>query len=173
MERGPTGEHTAILGLGANLGDPERQLVEALRRIGRVLSLDAISSVYRTEPVGFRDQPDFLNLVCAGRTALEPAPLLDALRAIEETLGRVRSHRDAPRLIDIDILAFDDRVHADSRLVIPHPRLHERAFVLAPLAEILPQWRHPALHRTAAGMLAALADPPRVEWWSPAPPAAP
>lgn len=156
----PAGPGPAVrpvfLALGANLGDREALLRAALARLAEVVRIDAVSSVYATEPVGFRDQPDFLNLVVAGRTALLPRALLQAVLAIESDLGRVRTFRDAPRTVDIDILLHGDAVIDEPGLTIPHPRMRERAFVLAPLAEVAPTLRHPVTGETAAELAEAV-----------------
>ena len=131
----------AFIGLGANLGEPREQLemaIEALRRVreSRVL---AVSSFYATAPVGFAAQPDFVNAVAKIDTGLAPRALLDELLAIEQAFGRRRSFRGAPRRLDLDLLLYGAQVIAEPDLQVPHPRMHERAFVLTPLAEIAPE----------------------------------
>lgn len=130
----------ACVGLGANLGDPMAALASALTRIAALPSTDALvwSSVWRTAPVE-ASGPDFLNAVAMFDTLLEPEPLLDALRRIESEHGRERPYRNAPRLLDLDLLLHGDRVIDGERLTVPHPRMHLRAFVLAPLVEIDPR----------------------------------
>jgi GTP cyclohydrolase-4 len=140
--------HQVYLGLGANLGDRQTNILQALQYVQARASIAAVSSFYETEPVGYLDQPKFLNVCCALETDLSPGELLHFLKWIEKRMGRVESFRNAPRPIDIDILFYDDLVLEDSELRIPHPRLHERAFVLAPLAEIAPDLEHPVLHKT-------------------------
>jgi 2-amino-4-hydroxy-6-hydroxymethyldihydropteridine diphosphokinase len=131
---------TAYVALGANLEDPVAQVkagIAALATLPRT-QLKAQSSLYRTAPVGYADQPDFINAVAAVDTALGARELLDALLAIEIDHGRVREFANAPRTLDLDVLLYDDlRMHEDGS-TIPHPRMHERAFVLAPLNEIAP-----------------------------------
>ncbi len=137
---------TAYLSLGSNLGDRLQQLrgaVAALEKAG--VSLPALSPVYETAPWGHTDQPPFLNMAAAARTNLPPLELLRLLKQIERELGRQPAERWGPRLIDIDLLFYDDQVVEEDELVVPHPRLHERAFVLVPLAEIAPDFRHPRL----------------------------
>lgn len=155
--------HDVLLGLGANVGDPLAQLARAVELLGAHVEVQAVSSVYRTEPVGHADQPDFLNLVVAGRTGLAPAELLKAAQSVEAALGRRRSFRNAPRIIDVDLLAYGDRVMRTLALTLPHPRLHLRGFVLHPLAEVAPAWRHPVLRRTARELLSAATALERVE----------
>lgn len=169
----PNGPHAGsevLLGLGANLGDPDDQLARAVELLRVHLDVERVSNVYRSEPVGHADQPDFHNLVLAGRTRLEPMELLQAAQAIEEALGRRRSFRNAPRTIDIDLLAYGDRVMRTLALTLPHPRLHLRGFVLHPLAEVAPEWRHPVLGRTARELLASTPALERVEPLGPLPP---
>lgn len=165
MEPGPAvhPEARVLIGMGANIGDPVAQLRAALDRLRGVVSIDRVSSLYRTEPVGYRDQPDFFNLVLSGRTPLPPRRLLAATQRIERGLGRRRSFRNAPRSLDIDLLAYADLVLDTPSLVLPHPRLHERGFVLLPLLEIEPEWRHPRTGAGLAAMISALAGGQRVE----------
>lgn len=128
----------ALLGLGANLGDPVATLRAARAELGRLGTVTAVSALYRTPPWGVLDQPPFVNGALALETPLDPDALLVALKALEEELGRVPSVRYGPRAIDLDILHVDGVRRSDPHLTIPHPRLHERAFALVPLAEIEP-----------------------------------
>ncbi len=151
---------TAYIALGSNLGDREQTLADAtdrLRRLGRVA---ASSSLYETEPVGFHDQPAFLNAVVALETEWEPQPLLQALLAIERELGRDRSQAvvNGPRTVDLDLLLMGNEVIAGENLTLPHPALARRRFVLAPLAEIAPHLEHPQRKQTIADLLALLPD---------------
>ena len=134
--------------------------MSALARLGRI---EAISSVYQTEPVGFRDQPDFWNLVLRLATTLAPAELLGALQAIELAQGRMRPFPNAPRTLDIDLLLYDDLVLDEPALRLPHPRLAERAFVLRPLAELDPALRLPGGGGMVSELARALPASPRAE----------
>ena len=152
-----------LIGLGANLASPEfgqppQSLEAALRLIAeRGARIIARSRWYRSAPVPPSGQPWFVNGVAAVETTLEPAALLQVLHNVEARFGRVRRERNEARVLDLDLLAYDDRVSAEGETpVLPHPRLHERAFVLRPLAEIAPQWRHPRLGLSLSAMLAAL-----------------
>lgn len=150
----------AYIGLGANLGDARATLADAVRRIGELpgVKLAAASSTWRTAPVDATG-PDFFNAVVAVDTALEPAPLLAALQGIEQAHGRERPYRNAPRTLDLDLLLAGDTVSDDPALTLPHPRLHQRAFVLAPLLEIAPRVVHPRLGPLAP-YLGRVADQP-------------
>lgn len=158
-------QRVALLGLGANLGEPAAQIREAIRQLSLVVRVMDVSSLYLTEPVGGPDQPSFINAVCSVRTGLTPAALLALCRAVEEAMGRRRRRRDEPRTIDIDVLAYDDVVLSTDELTVPHPRMHLRGFVLHPLREIAPDWRHPVQKLTAAEMLAAAGPLEKVELW--------
>jgi 2-amino-4-hydroxy-6-hydroxymethyldihydropteridine diphosphokinase len=141
---------TIYLGLGSNLGNRALNIYHALRRLGSRIRIDQISSLYETEPVGVTDQPWFLNLVCCGETDLAPEAILDLAKRIEREMGRQEGVRFGPRLIDIDILLYGDLVLNLPKLEIPHPRLHERGFVLVPLGEVAPDLLHPVLKRDVA-----------------------
>ena len=149
----------AFVGLGANLGDPAAQLAAALEAIGRLSGtrIVAVSSFYRTAPIGYEAQPDFLNAVAEIETALAPDELLTALQAVESVAGRARSFPNAPRTLDLDLLLYGDRTLDAPGLQVPHPRMHERAFVLAPLVEIAPEVAIPG-RGPAATLLARLTD---------------
>jgi 2-amino-4-hydroxy-6-hydroxymethyldihydropteridine diphosphokinase len=162
----------AYIGLGANLasawGPPQATLTAALAAMSEGgLTLIGRSRWYRSAPVPRSDQPWFVNAVAAVAADRTPLAILEFLLAIEARFGRVRSERWTPRTLDLDLLAVGDTVVAaadsEGRLVLPHPRLHERAFVLAPLADIAPAWRHPVLGRDAAALLAALPPAARSE----------
>ena len=148
---------TAYIGIGSNLGDRLRYLesgVEALKRLGSVL---AISSVYETEPIGVDSpQTHYLNMVVAVEICSEPSDLLESLLATECDNHRESHERNAARTLDLDILTYGDLVFALPRLKIPHPRLHERAFVLAPLTEIAPDFLHPVTGASVTEMLASI-----------------
>jgi 2-amino-4-hydroxy-6-hydroxymethyldihydropteridine diphosphokinase len=162
MDEGARAERV-ILGLGANVGRPMEQLAEALRALAGAVEVVAVSSVYRTEPVGRGDQPDFLNLVAVGHTGLAPDELLRATQEVEARMGRVRTVRNGPRPIDIDLLDFGGWRIDTPALTVPHPGIATRGFVLHPLAEAAPEWRHPVLGQTARELLRSAGKLERVE----------
>lgn len=140
---------TAYIALGSNLNDPQRMVrlgFDALAALPGTQLL-ARSWLFRSAPVGYADQPDFINAVAAIRTALQPRALLDALLASERAHGRVREFPNAPRTLDLDILLYGNRVIREPGLTIPHPRLHERAFVVLPLVQIAPGVEVPGVGR--------------------------
>lgn len=138
----------AYLSLGSNLGDREKNVHTALAELAAYGTITAISALHETAPVGIINQPLFLNAVAAFTTKLEPHQLLEAIHKIEAGLGRTRIVRFGPRTIDIDILFYDDLILNEPSLTLPHPHLHERSFVLTPLAEIAPHHIHPILKKS-------------------------
>jgi 2-amino-4-hydroxy-6-hydroxymethyldihydropteridine diphosphokinase len=150
---------TATIGLGANLDDPAAQVEYALAELGRLPATRVVarSHLYASAPVGYVDQPDFINAVAQVETALAPRALLAALLDIEHRHGRERSFRNAPRTLDLDLLLYGAARFHEEGLTLPHPRMHERAFVLRPLLEIAPDTLIPGRGR-AADWLAACAD---------------
>ncbi len=154
---------TALIGFGSNVGNRldfcDRTLI--LLSLLPHSRLDAVSSLYETEPVddGASPGPEwFLNGVARLETDITPESLLEVFQEIERALGRDLDHRKGPRTLDLDILFYDDRVIKEPGLLIPHPRLHQRRFVLAPLVEVAPDWLHPVLHRTVTELLRVLTD---------------
>ena len=150
--------HIAYVALGANIAGPAgtpRQTLEAA--LGRLADLGSVtpSSLYETEPVGYADQPAFLNGVAALKTTLGPEELLDNLLTIEREFGRDRSHGilNGPRTLDLDLLLYDQSIMKSDRLELPHPRMTERAFVLVPLVEIAPELSHPIQHKSMQQLL--------------------
>jgi len=144
--------HTVYLALGSNLGDRLTNLKQAIAALTPQMEVNAKSQVYETPPWGYEDQPKFLNQVVKVETYLDPQPLLKHLKRLELALGRQESFPNGPRLIDIDILFYDDLVLNTPSLVIPHPRLHERAFVLLPLMDIDPDLVHPVSKKSVREM---------------------
>lgn len=144
------GRAVVYLGLGSNLGDRSEHLRIALRLLAGVGTVRAVAPWYATAPLYVTDQPEFLNTACLLDTDLAPDQLLERLQGIERQVGRTPGRRYGERVLDIDILLFDDLVLETPELTIPHPRLAERAFALAPLADLAPAVVHPLLHRTVA-----------------------
>ena len=144
------------LSLGSNLNDRYANLQRAIAGLQKHFTITAISPVYLTEPWGDTDQPAFLNICVAAATSVAPHEALRLIKAIEADMGREPTRRWGPRLIDIDILFYDKLVLSDQELTIPHPRIGERAFVLAPLADIIPDFRHPQTNETIEEMLERL-----------------
>lgn len=151
--------NTAYIALGANLGDPAATILAAFAALANLSESRVVhsSSLYRTAPVGIIEQPDFVNAVAQLETDLAPEALLDALFDIEERFGRIRADKNGPRTLDLDLLLYNDQSIELPRLTLPHPRLHLRAFVLQPLAEIAPNLLIPG-RGTVAAWLPAVAN---------------
>ena len=137
---------TAFVGMGGNIGDPRQNLRDALDAIAHSFRILRKSSLYRTAAVGGPEgQPDCYNAVIEIEPGCEPASVLDRLHAMEREMGRVREEKWGPRIIDLDLLDQDGIIITEDDLILPHPMMHERSFVLAPLCEIAPQWKHPTI----------------------------
>ena len=150
------------IGLGSNRGDRLKNLKDSLSHIKREIEVRRVSSLYLTEPVGMKGSW-FLNCVLEGETELEPNELMETLLAIEKEMGRVRKKKKEERIIDLDLLLYQRRVLKEKDLILPHPRLHKRRFVLVPLVEINPHLYHPVLRRTVKEILNGLKDSYRIE----------
>ncbi len=159
------GEVTTYIGVGSNEGSPLQQCRKAIDSLGKTagVRLIEVSSFYRTAPVGLVEQADFINAVCGIRSFIPPGELLQRLKDIERAMGRRETVHWGPRIIDLDILLYGQEMVTEGDLVIPHPELHKRRFVLEPLNEIASYVIHPAFGISVRGLLDRLADPNRVE----------
>ena len=176
---------TVFLGLGSNLGSREDNLAQAIRLLAspdcsahrspkdgaarHEFRIVRVSSVYQTAPWGYADQPDFLNCVVEAQTHASPGELLEHAQAVEQSLGRQPSVRYGPRRIDVDILLYDGRIIDQPGLQVPHPRLHQRAFVLVPLAELCPHLEHPVLKASIEALASQVDGREGVSLWGPCP----
>jgi len=151
--KAPVAIHTVYLALGSNMGDRRGNLAAALQRLRDMMEISTVSSIYETEPVGYIDQPRFLNIVCRGTTTLSAQELLKYAKDIEVAIGRQPTFRNGPRPIDIDIIFYDELCLTQENLIVPHPRMAERAFVLVPLAEIAPGAVDPGSGQTVQELL--------------------
>lgn len=151
-----TSKVRAFVAIGSNLADPKNQVQSAFTALDALPGTHVVarSALYRTAPVGYANQPDFFNAVAEVETELSASELLDALLALEQARGRVREIANGPRTLDLDVLLYDDTVSEDVRLTLPHPRMHERAFVLYPLNDIAPDVLIPGHGRVHDLMLA-------------------
>lgn len=141
-------QHIIFLGLGANVGDKKKNLKKAIDLLNENIINIKLSKFYETEPWGYEDQDNFLNIAIRGKTSLLPIELLKFVKDVEKKVGRIERFKWGPREIDIDILFYDDLIYKDSDLQIPHPYLHERDFALSPLMDLDPNLVHPILKRT-------------------------
>jgi len=148
----------AYISAGSNIGDRKANLDFALESLSKKGTVARVSSCFETQPVGFADQPWFLNIAIEFLTVLLPLDLLELCNDIERIRGRIRTFPNAPRVLDLDILLYDDIIMHDERLTIPHPRLQDRKFVLAPLAQIAPEVIHPVLKKSVRTLLESCPD---------------
>ena len=156
---------TAFICLGSNVGDRFVNLFDAAGLVINHGVRRNVSSVYKTKPVGYLDQPDFLNFVMEIQTDLRPEELLREMKAIEKLMGREETFRYGPRIIDLDIVMFGSEIINTPELTVPHPRMHERRFVLVPMVEIAPELKHPVLYKTMKELLNNTEDGGEVEVW--------
>jgi len=160
-----------VLSLGSNLGKAgskngrKYNLSQAIKSLKNDMQLENQSSIYETEPEGLTEQPKFLNLVLGLKTEFTPQKCLEKIQQIETNLGRERTVKNGPRTIDLDIIFYDQSIVIEKDLIIPHPRMHQRAFVLVPLAEILPDYIHPVYQKTVAELVKVI-DTKGVKFWN-------
>jgi len=153
------------LGLGSNLGDREKNLNRALKELKNLKSVEVMkrSSIYEAEPVGFKDQRWFLNAVIKIKTKLPPLSLFYLLKGVEKKMGRIKGKRWGPRKIDLDILLYDSVIMNDEKLILPHPQMHKRRFVLIPLIELGTRLKHPVLKLTPKRLLGKIEKSQKVQ----------
>lgn len=156
--------YRVLISLGSNLGNRKINLEEALGYLSRFTGINSVSSMYITQPVGGIDQPDFMNAVAEVRTGMLPGCLLSELKRIETEMGRVKAEKWGPRIIDLDILFYGNIIIETENLLIPHPGIEDRRFVLKPLCEILPEFIHPQSQKSIMTLLHALNDDFEVEY---------
>ncbi len=154
-----------FLGMGSNVGDREGHLTMGIRLLAAAMHLVETSSIYETEPWGYTEQPPFLNMACHVQTDLAPLELLAVCQEVERQVGRKPTVRYGPRVLDVDVLAYGDQVIVTPDLVVPHPHMAERAFVLVPLVEIAPEWEHPVLKKSASQLLEEVSSREGVRLW--------
>lgn len=147
-----------FIGIGSNLVDKKKNIQNAIKSVKEKCKILKASSLCETEPVAYKKQDWFLNCAIEVGTELEPLELLDFLQSIEKKMGRVRTIKNGPRIIDLDILFYDDKIINEPNLTVPHPRLHERLFVLEPLKEIAPEFVHPVLGKRVKEICKELKD---------------
>ncbi len=152
----------AFIGIGSNLGNRIENCIKGIEGISTFAKILSLSSFYETEPVDREDQPDFINCMAKIQTSLPPFELLTSLKSLENSVGRKQLDRRGPRVIDLDIISYDDLIIETEALIVPHPRAHMRRFVLQPLFEIAPGFIHPLLKRTVLELLKELKCTKRV-----------
>ena len=157
--------HTVYIGLGANLGDRAAYLARALGELDAIVRVRACSAVYETEPVGYENQGWFLNMAVQAGADDGPRQLLGKLKAVEQRMGREPSVKNGPRCIDLDLLLYDDRILNEPDLVVPHPGIPDRGFVLVPLCDIAPDLMHPVLRQPVRRLLERIRGSAQVRPW--------
>ncbi len=158
--------NNVYISLGSNIGDREKNIKTAISELAQLGTIIDKSNIYETEPVGLKDQEDFLNMVLSLETDLSPTELIIKTQEIEHKIGRIREVANGPRKIDIDILTYGMKIIDTDNLKIPHPRMHKRKFVLLPLSEIAPKILHPILKSTVQEMLKKLKSNEKVTIWT-------
>jgi len=158
--------NTVFIGAGTNLGNRQENLKTALIKISGFVKIEKTSSIYETQPVDYEDQGWFLNLVVQATTELQPVELLGNLKNTEVSMGRQPTFSKGPRIIDLDILLYSDLILTDTDLIIPHPEMHRRSFVLTPLNEIAPEFFHPELKKNISSLLTELEQAEEVKLWN-------
>jgi 2-amino-4-hydroxy-6-hydroxymethyldihydropteridine diphosphokinase len=158
--------NTSFICLGTNQGDREKNLKTALKEIEKFCKIKKKSSIYETEPVEYKNQGEFLNMIIEIKTDISPTTLLKNLQKIENKMGRIREIKNGPRIIDLDILFYEDKIINTQNLKIPHPKLHERKFVLIPLEEIAPNKIHPKIKKDIRTILKNLKNSKKVKLWT-------